>query len=148
MAHWCVFMLWFPDKVPCELSWLTSTFLPTMSNITKKSVPGLRTWCLREPETKSMKRLSSQRWPQAMLVVVGTEEIWEKLKSSLLKAAKNVWVYQETSVVERDLVVECGCWQCSQGKVKLLENLEEWWQQEGISEGQAPHQTCCLSGKT
>ena len=88
MAHWCVFMLWFPDKVPCELSWQTSTFLPTMSNITKKSVPGLRTWCLRESETQSMKRLSSQRWPQAS--GSGTEEIWEKLKSSLLKAAKNV----------------------------------------------------------
>ena len=33
MAHWRVLMLWCPDKVPCELSRQTSTFLPTMSQI-------------------------------------------------------------------------------------------------------------------
>ena len=57
---------------------------------------------------------------------------WRQLK---------MWVYQETSVAKRGLVVECGCRQCNQGKAGCWKN---WKKGE---EGQAPRQTCCLSDK-
>ena len=49
---------------------------------------------------------------------------WRQLK---------MWVYQETSVAKRGLVVECGCRQCNQGKAGMLEKLEERWRRPSTS---------------
>ena len=77
-----------------------------------------------------------------MLVAGGQTRSGE---SSGVRSAEGSWkcvrVYQEPPVVKRDLVLECGSLQCSQAKAEMLENLKEWWQQGGISEGQAEDST-------
>ena len=93
------------------------------------------------------KRLSLQRQPQASYCKWDRRDLAKTEVQSAEGSLKCVRVYQKTPVAKRDLIVECGCRQCSQGKVETLENLEERWQQGGISEGQVPRQTCCLSGK-
>ena len=48
-----------------------------------------------------------------------------------MKATENMWgsTKKRRRWKETFMVMECGCRQCGQGKVEMLENLEEWWQQ-------------------
>ena len=81
-------------------------------------------WCDWFKPYRNLFQLDHGRWA----------EFWHKRPT--------IRVCQETPVAKRDQ----QCQQCSQGKVKLLENLKEWWRQGGISEGQASPHTCCLTG--
>ena len=112
--------------------------MPTFfRQLRKKIAPRLRTRRLREPETHS-------EYQKAFITSTtssdangsGTDKIWEKLKSSLLKAAENVcgprkklqW-WKRPGDAMRPSTVQSR-------KAEMLEKLEEWWQQGGISEGQ------------
>ena len=54
----------------------------------------------------------------------GTRDLGKAYGQSAEGSWKCVQVYQERWLLKRDLVVEFGCWQCSRGKVEMLENLE------------------------